>query len=61
MKWYGEICPLKFNSKTLDADGNVKEECCKCEKEYCAWWIKEYVGEGKHKGYCAIKLIAERR
>ena len=31
-------CPLKFNSKTLEADGFVKKESCLCDEEHCAWW-----------------------
>jgi hypothetical protein len=31
-------CPLKFTSKTLEADGFVKKETCLCDEEGCAWW-----------------------
>ena len=31
-------CPLKFNSKTLEADGFVKKESCLCDEDHCAWW-----------------------
>jgi hypothetical protein len=31
-------CPLKFNSKTLEADGFVKKETCLCDEGGCAWW-----------------------
>ena len=31
-------CPMKFNSKTLEADGFVKRDCCQCDEENCAWW-----------------------
>lgn len=35
------ICPLKFNSNTLDEDGNLVGTAlgvCQCEIEGCAWW-----------------------
>jgi len=35
-------CPLKFNSKTLDADGNIKNEACHCEGTDCAWWNERF-------------------
>jgi len=31
-------CPMKFNSKTLEADGFVKKETCICDEEMCSWW-----------------------
>lgn len=31
-------CPMKFNSKTLEADGYVKKESCLCDEEACSWW-----------------------
>jgi hypothetical protein len=31
-------CPMKFNSKTLEADGFVKKDSCQCDEENCAWW-----------------------
>lgn len=31
-------CPMKFNSKTLEADGFVKKESCQCDEESCSWW-----------------------
>jgi hypothetical protein len=31
-------CPMKFNSKTLEADGFVKKETCICDEEACSWW-----------------------
>jgi hypothetical protein len=31
-------CPMKFNSKTLEADGYVKKESCQCDEENCGWW-----------------------
>lgn len=31
-------CPMKFNSKTLEADGFVKKETCICDEESCSWW-----------------------
>jgi len=31
-------CPLKFTSKTLEADGFVKKETCLCDEDGCAWW-----------------------
>jgi len=52
------ICPLKFNSETLDLDGNIylpKDHgvsICKCEEKKCAWWdIRE--------GRCAILEISD--
>jgi hypothetical protein len=35
-------CPMKFNSKTLEADGFVKKETCVCDEESC------YVCCGQH-------------
>ena len=32
------ICPMKFSSKTLEADGFIKKETCLCDEENCAWW-----------------------
>ena len=32
------ICPMKFSTKTLEADGFVKKETCLCDEENCAWW-----------------------
>ena len=26
-------CPMKFNSKTLEADGFIKKETCLCDEE----------------------------
>lgn len=31
-------CPMKFNEKTLEADGFVKKETCMCDEENCSWW-----------------------
>lgn len=31
-------CPMKFNSKTLEADGFIKKETCLCDEQNCAWW-----------------------
>ena len=31
-------CPMKFNSKTLEADGFIKKETCLCDEEACSWW-----------------------
>lgn len=38
------ICPLKFNSNTIDADGNSRSHSCLCELQDCAWW-NEYFGK----------------
>jgi len=32
-------CPLKFNSKTIEADGVVGKLTCECEEEKCSWWL----------------------
>ena len=32
------ICPIKFNSRTLEPDGFVKKESCLCDEENCSWW-----------------------
>ncbi len=32
------ICPMKFSSRTLEADGFVKKETCLCDEENCSWW-----------------------
>jgi hypothetical protein len=32
------VCPLKFNSKTLESDGYVKKETCQCDEDNCSWW-----------------------
>jgi len=32
------ICPLKFNSNTLDKDGAVLKDQCQCEEKECALW-----------------------
>ena len=45
------ICPLKFNSMTLNANGVRKENACKCEEEECAWWNPYY-------GKCAAVVDA---
>jgi hypothetical protein len=29
---------MKFNSKSLEADGFVKKETCLCDEEACSWW-----------------------
>ena len=34
-----KICPLKFNSKTLDAAGYCARGECECDKDDCAWWL----------------------
>jgi len=38
------ICPLKFNSNTLNVDGvkncSTYRDVCKCEKKECEWWIE---------------------
>jgi len=31
-------CPLKFNSKTLDSDGELLVDQCLCEQGACAFW-----------------------
>lgn len=46
------ICPMKFNSKTLEADGFVKKETCLCDEEGCAWWRPE-------PSMCAINNLIE--
>lgn len=30
------MCPIKFNSNTLDKDRSLR--FCECEEERCAWW-----------------------
>ena len=35
-----KICPLKFNSITLDKDGEFSENTCQCEADDCAWFNK---------------------
>ena len=32
-----KICPLKFSSVTLKADGKLTGSC-QCEGEKCSWW-----------------------
>jgi hypothetical protein len=32
------ICPMKFNSRTLEPDGFVKKETCLCDEAECGWW-----------------------
>jgi hypothetical protein len=49
------LCPLKFNAKTLDADGEIKENQCSCEKEKCGWWATTYMG--KYVSGCAVRFI----
>jgi len=47
------ICPLKFNSNTLNVDGvkSTYRDACRCEEKECAWWC---VKDQK----CAIPDIA---
>lgn len=37
------ICPLKFNSNTLNVDGvkSTYRDACKCEEKECAWWAEK--------------------
>ncbi len=44
------ICPLLAIASTLDKTGNSPYEC---QKEKCAWWIKE-----NKIDECALKCIA---
>ena len=44
-------CPFKFNSNTLDVDGEFHSESCICEKNRCAFW-------DENLGMCAIKGIS---
>jgi hypothetical protein len=47
-----KFCPLKFNWKTLDKDGNPFHlNACLCEEKECAWWEE-------NRGTCAVKTIA---
>ena len=36
------ICPLKFNSVTLDKDGSWRIGSCDCEKRECGWWNERF-------------------
>ncbi|MBN1375707.1 MAG: hypothetical protein JXA01_06100 [Dehalococcoidia bacterium] len=45
-------CPMKFNGRTLEADGFVKKETCLCDEEACAWWRPEL-------SMCAINNLIE--
>jgi len=56
----GEMfCPMKFNSKTLDADGAFRTDQCHCEESDCAWWVVPYTTEVlRTEGMCAIEMIA---
>ena len=38
------ICPLKFKSETLNADGGLYNNTCQCEQADCEWWV-EYFGK----------------
>jgi len=42
-----KVCPLKFNSNTLDKDGEHLKDTCRCEEEDCALWES-------HTGTCAL-------
>jgi hypothetical protein len=44
-------CPLKFNSKTIDADGACKDNQCQCEREECELW--EHL-----TGSCSLRTTA---
>jgi len=44
-------CPMKFNSKTLDANGDLLNNVARCEEAECAWWIPA-------TGSCAIVAIS---
>ena len=46
-----KICPLKFNSTTLDKDGTALQNACLCDGEDCALW-EEFTGT------CALKTDA---
>lgn len=45
------ICPLKFNSNTIDADGNLQENQCQCEREDCELWEA-------NTGTCSLHTLA---
>ena len=45
-------CPLKFNSKTIEADGVVKKLTCECEEGKCGWWLA-------NTKCCAIYKVAQ--
>lgn len=45
-------CPMKFNGKTLEADGYVKKDSCQCDEENCAWWKPE-------TNQCAVLNLVE--
>jgi len=32
---------MKFNEKTLDSSGYVREGHCECERELCMWYDKD--------------------
>lgn len=36
-----KICPLKFNSATLN-EGGMLLGPCRCEAEKCKWWYAEH-------------------
>jgi len=33
-----KLCPLKFNSKNINADNITDNIEYKCEEKNCAWW-----------------------
>lgn len=45
-------CPLKFNSKTIEADGVVRKMTCECEEEKCGWWLANAKS-------CAVSRVAQ--
>ncbi len=46
-----KICPMKFNSNTLDRDGEHSTVTCLCEQDRCAWFDQATQS-------CAVPLIA---
>lgn len=54
-----KICPLKFNSRTLNIGGKISKKSCKCEGSGCELWIDTtYTTETVRIEGCAIKLNA---
>jgi len=47
-----KICPLKFTSTTLHADGHFDFEPCRCERKKCEWW-----SDAEEK--CCVPMIKE--
>ncbi len=45
------VCPLKFNSSTLDADGAFLVTACQCEREDCQLWEA-------FTGTCSLQTLA---